>query len=123
MTPQEIEQIINTLVEKLGPIGGQVWSIYVRQVYVGVITDVVLGILSLLAGVGFLLGARWCLKSYSRARATDPHGYGVGESQCIAAILCTILGPLVIIAGTVALTTLFRLMNPQYYAIQMLLGR
>jgi len=123
MTPQEIEQIIDMLIEKLGPIGGQVWSIYVRQVYIQTAQNIAVGLLFLLAAVGFLLGGIWSAKSYLRAKNASPNHYGVGDRQAVGIIICGILGPAALVFGVIYLVSTMALFNPEYYAIQMLLGR
>ena len=122
MTPQEIEQIINMLIEKLGPIGGQVWSIYVKQVYVNVATNLFVSLVCLLALVGALLGLRHCIKEYKRATSKDPYGGKaqlVGAGAVTSATIAAFCGLMVLFC----LPEVFQLLNPEYYAIQMLLGR
>ena len=126
MTPEQVEQIIEMLAEKLGPLGEHVWAIYVRQVYISVIGDMIGAVMFLLAALGFLLGGIWCANRYTRnqeAKPRDSYAYGVGEYQVIGLVICGICGPTALIIGLWGLSTVTRLLNPEYYAIQMLLGR
>jgi len=123
MTPEQIEQIINMLAEKLGPLGEHVWSVYVRQVYVSTLGDMVGGALLLLAALGFLLGGVWCARRYMRNRRAESYQYNAGEYQAIGLIICGICGPFALAIGVIAISQVIRLFNPEYYAIQMLLGR
>ena len=123
MTPEQVEQIIEMLAEKLGPLGEHVWAIYVRQVYISVIGDMIGAVIFLLAALGFLLGGIWCARRYTRNQEAKPHSYGVGEYQIIGLTICGICGPTALVIGILALSTVIRPLNPEYYAIQMLLGR
>jgi uncharacterized membrane protein YidH (DUF202 family) len=123
MTPQEIQQIIDMLIEKLGPIGGQVWSIYVRQVYVHVVANVALGMALLLCGfVGLAVG----YVAYKRRAQIMANRKPIRYDDIIAEEwsmgLGFILGSIALALGFVTLLGLVQLLNPEYYAIQ-LLGR
>jgi len=116
MTPQEIEQIIDMLIEKLGPIGGQVWSIYVRQVYVNAFGSMLWMILLL---IGAVVAFYWLRRGISRYRSGSQSdntiamlvGGGIGLGWCLFFAF-----------GTFTFGVL-KILNPEYYAIQMLLGR
>lgn len=123
MTPEQIEQILDMLVEKLGPIGEHVWSVFVRQVYVEAIFEGVIGILFLLAALGFLAGGVWSAKRYAKAKA-ESSCYDAGDYSLFGGILpCVLLGSLTFMLAVACLSGLVRLFNVEYYAIQMLLGR
>jgi len=123
MTPQEIEQILDMLIEKLGPIGGHVWSIHVRQVYVMALADGVATILLLLAALGFLIGGIYCARRYLSIERGPEYRYGVGERWISGVIGCAIGGPTFLVFGLIFGSGLLKLLNPEYYAIQLLLGR
>ena len=123
MTPQEIEQIIEMLAEKLGPIGGQVWGIYVRQVYVSVIAETALGILSLLVCVGSCLGLVWCEKARRRVIDKNPYSICAADGESMWLVVVGIIAGITGFMAVSLLSALFKLLNPHYYAIQMLLGR
>lgn len=129
MTPQEIEQIIDMLAEKLGPIGGQVWSIYVRQVYVSIVVSVLWAVLFLAVGIvgmvaGILIQRR--LKR-DRAASKDPQGHWENyfDPTLYYSSIATAygLGGTGLVLAALALSECVKLLNPEYYAIQMLLGR
>ena len=123
MTPQEIEQILDMLIEKLGPVGGHVWSIYVHQVYIEALAGGLVGALLLLAALGMLIGGIYSAKCYL-AIDRNPHGhYGAGDRWLNGIIACVIAGPTCLITGMIFASDLIRLFNPEYYAIQMLLNR
>ena len=110
MTPEQLEQIVNTLVEKLGPIGEHVWTAYVKQVYVNVLGSAIW----LLA---FVLGACACV--WAARRAAKPNGgdeFDVYIAWCAAGFLLL----LALVAFTFGV---LQVINPEYHAIQMLLGR
>jgi len=112
MTPEQIEQIINTLIERLGPIGGQVWSIYVRQVYV----DVFGGALWM---VGFLMAALACWRLIRRCEDIEDHAdYIFAKVGAYAGVVVCLL-----LAFCAFVFDVLKAINPQYHAIQMLLGR
>ena len=130
MTPQEIEQIIDMLVEKLGPMGGQVWYAYTRQAYLqGIIVGI--GFLLVLAltltAFGISLWAVTKLKKMG-ARPQEPASLKRAYDEDEGTYFCTLFGaaisaiafliPLLLVANEA-----LRLINPEYYALQMLLGR
>ena len=112
MTPEQIEQIIDMLAEKLGPIGGQVWSIYMRQVYVGALGALLWLVAFLVGSAIFVRAARWvCANSKDYDKNMFAFFLYAGALACGIAALC-------------ALTFgVLRILNPEYHAIQMLLGR
>jgi len=122
MTPQEVEQILDMLVEKLGPIGTHVWSIYVRQVYIEAWAQGIFGILCLLAVIGSTIGLIWCCKQYKKVKESD-RSYGAGERQLIGIIISVIIAGVAGFCVPFLLYGFTLLFNPEYHAIQMLLGR
>lgn len=112
MTPEQIEQIIDTLAEKLGPMAVIVWQAYVRQVYVNVLGGA-------LWVVGFLAAAFGCWALTRKCKAVKDSvdrefltviAY-IGVIVCVALAFCSFT------------FDVLKVLNPEYWAIQMLLGR
>lgn len=130
MTPEEIQQIIDMLAEKLGPMAQVVWEAYLRQVYINVAQSGLLGLFLVIGGcVGLLIGYK-CLKQRrvmvaARANPADrySHPYGDTLPSEFGMGLGFGLGSGAITLGLWILTYCLQVLNPQYAAIQMLLGR
>ena len=112
MTPQEIAQITQALAEKLGPLAEVVWAAYMRQVYVNIFGGA-------LWMVGFLVAAFACWQLAHKCQEIK----GSTDREFVMAfayggtVLCLIL-------AFCALTfDVLKILNPQYHAIEMLLGR
>ena len=108
----ELEQIIEMLIEKLGPLGEHVWTVYVRQVYVNAFA-------ALIWLVALLVGSAICIKS---ARWVDASSEDYDKeffvfSLYAGAVTC------VVVALCILTFEVFQVLNPEYHAIQMLLGR
>lgn len=123
MTPGQIEQIIDMLVEKLGPIGEQVWSIYVRQVYVNAGATLVWAVALLsVAGIGVAIGIE-ALKRLRYQEKTSQYYVDADTYYAVTGMAWGFAG-IALIFGFLALTAgLQYILNPEYYAIQMLLGK
>ena len=117
MTAEQIEQIVDMLAEKLGPIGAEVWAVYVRQVYVGIAESAFVALLCLVGAAALSWLTRHLLRKRAKAGSYDQIDYEFA--------LMFVLGALafIVVVGGCAALGLFRLLNPEYYAIQMLLGR
>ena len=115
MTPQEIEQIIDMLVEKLGPTGLHIWSVYIRQVYIQVAMDMFYTVLMTLGAIVSFLAGYKCMKRYQEGPSLNSWDLGALAGFMIG--ICLILMALIVSNGIAAL------FNPEYHALQMLLGR
>jgi len=112
MTPQEIAQITQVLAEKLGPLAEVVWAAYMRQVYVNVLGGALWMVVLLGAAFACWRLARKCqeIKGSLDREFEMVFAYG-------GAVLCLIL-------AFCALTfDVLKVLNPQYWAIEALLGR
>lgn len=116
MTPQEIEQILDMLAEKLGPYAEMVWGVYVRQVYVGVAKDVFLALLFFACGAAGVWLIKMFIGKWKKGKSYD-------DCWDIAAIITLVVTVFCFALGFLGLSGLFNLLNPEYHAIQMLLGR
>ena len=132
MTPQEIEQIIDVLVEKLGPIGGQVWAIYIRQVWfeglLWAFGELIILLLALTALAVAFYGLRRMIKLHagkSKDMGSDERWeFEQDENFWGWTITAASIGTVVFAGLFLALLSqLLRLVNAEYFAIQMLLGR
>ena len=112
MTPEQVEQIIEMLSEKLGPLGEHVWAVYMRQVYVDAVGALLWLVAFLVGSAIFVKAARWvCANSSDYDKNVFAFFLYAGAMACGVAVLC-------------ALTFgVLRILNPEYHAIQMLLGR
>ena len=119
MTPQEVEQIIDMLAEKLGPMAQVVWEAYIAQA-------VLMGMRSTCIAItmGVLVVISACLLGlFVYCSITGPSGED--RDFCVGASVADALVFVVLLLGTiwVAVDAYMRVHNPGYYAIQMLLGR
>ena len=123
----ELEQIIEMLIEKLGPLGEHVWTVYVRQVYLMAVQEFVFALL-LLAGGGVLVAlSKWLWaqrqtavennRGKSYPWTNDTFGWDMATMVAVIGACC------VIVFGVASLLGCLDVLNPEYYAIQMLLGR
>ena len=112
MTPEQVAQIIEMLAEKLGPLGEHVWTIYVRQVYVDVVGGVLWIIALLIGAVAF---QRLAIRARGMSSSVDREFMGAGAYIGIA--VCILLAFCALTFGVL------KILNPEYHAIQMLLGR
>lgn len=113
MGPEEIGKIIDLLVEKLGPMGKIVWEIYLRQIYLT-------GLMQTVGGVIFIVGFAASLRLLLEKRK-DPEWFD--EWGWILVVLGIFGVFSFAMAGFSIIQGVLQLLNPQYYAIQMLLGR
>ena len=108
---EEIERVIDLLISRFGPLGEHVWSVYVRQAWLEGVLYAFGLILSLLSLSGAFLITRM-LNKKSNMDDTD------GWSTCFFMLfLFGIVGFILCLIG------LPRIINPEYYAFQKLLGR
>jgi len=119
MTPEEIQQIIDMLAEKLGPMAQVVWEAYVTQAGLSGIRAglmaVALAILTLVSA-SLLAIFIWGIK---HSKIQDDKEFCMGS-----AVFDGVAFVIVLVATIyVAVDAYMRLNNPAYYAIQMLLGR
>ena len=111
MTP---EQIINLLAEKLGPMAEVVWAAYVRQVYVHAFGGLVWALV-------FIGGAVLCWRLALKVQGKkweDDIDKGFLLAGAYAGVACCLV--LAICAFTF---DVLKILNPEYWAIQWLLGR
>jgi Kef-type K+ transport system membrane component KefB len=120
MTPEQIEQVIDMLAEKLGPMAQVVWEAYLRQAALSSMRasfiTAVLAILTLTCAIAlgaFLYGVKVPEKD------KGDHAFwgwcAAVDSLFFVAFLFT--------AIHIGIDAYMRIHNPAYYAIQMLLGR
>jgi len=109
------------LAERLGPMATAVWAIYVKQVYVGVAQDLVMApILAVLAYLSLRFG-RYAGQRYEEDKAQNKYGNATGgwdmgiAAGYIAAVILALFALFLLIYAP------WRLLNPEYYAIRMLL--
>jgi len=113
MNPTEVAKILDILVERLGPVGQQVWDALLRQVLIQAQVQQTWGIgLCILAGVLLVIAIGTAIYEFSGCR-------DFGNVVAWAA-LAAISG----LAGATYLSWAYKgFTNPTYYAIQLLLGR
>jgi len=120
MTPEQIEQIIEMLAEKLGPMAEVVWEAYVAQAALTAmhwtLMSAVLGILTL-TSLGFLIVF---IGGGLNKDQSDGDREFCWASSCVDGIVFVVL---LLMWLWVSVEAYMRLNNPAYYAIQMLLGR
>ena len=135
MSPDEINQIIDMLQKKLGPISQTVWEAYVRQQYVIGVQQILLGVAFLIAtGIGaYVIHVIWSvLKEYQdefdAKKAANPTGYNGtrpdGDAEAAMTVLVGIVAVVLFLIGAWLISDgIGHLVNPTYGAIQGLLGR
>ena len=112
MTPEQIEQIIEMLSEKLGPLGEVVWAVYMRQVYI----DVLGGFLWM---ASLLVAAFVCWRFARKCQGIkDSMDRELGTLCAYFGFVCCLL-----LAFCALIFDVLKVLNPEYHAIQMLLGR
>lgn len=142
MTVEEIEQILEMLAEKLGPAAEHILGIYVRQVWLegllwgfGELVIFLLALTSLVIALyawrrfGALVKPE--LEDWAKTGSTGRERY----QKAIQAYrdreslwTWTMAGALIacafwVVTFTLCCSQLLRLVNPEYFAIQMLIGR
>jgi uncharacterized membrane protein len=129
MTPEEIQQIIDMLAEKLGPLAQTVWEAYLKQVYIQAAQNAFLGILLIIGGcIGLAIGYK-CFKQrqviVAARKSQDRYGHAYGDTidQELGMGLGFGLGSTATVLGVFILSFCVQILNPEYTAIQMLLGR
>jgi len=131
VTPEQLEQIVDMLAEKLGPMAEVVWEAYIRQatltatrwgvaaVMLGILTVVSLGFL-----VWFIVGTiRECRRASGSPSCEECNKNIDGFYPSSALIDGFVFVGLLMTAVWVGIEAYMRLNNPAFYAIQMLLGR
>ena len=118
MTPQEISKILEELAAILGPIAETVWDIHVRQFYIGVTLEFGLGLVLFLISMACLGLGLWARKSHMRKQKRREDTLVEEISMAVA----TALGVFCFLFCWVPLASILRLLNPEYYIIQLLLG-
>ncbi|KKN82043.1 hypothetical protein LCGC14_0313100 [marine sediment metagenome] len=114
MNPEDIGGILDMLVERLGPMGTEVWGIYVRQ---QLSWGVVAGALRLAFATLLFVVARKAGKWVKREMTSDTNGTAVAWGGLI------ILGLIASVAMLTVMSPILHILNPEFYAIQALLGR
>lgn len=113
MSAADIQSIINTLSEKLGPVGKIAWEAYVRQRYVIGYTQLAFAIL---LAIFASIASKFAWDMYSNPEHEDDDGAIVFFSGLVA-VVC-----LIVMVGLVT-DGVGHIVNPSYGAIQGLLGR
>lgn len=109
MTP---EQIVNMLAEKLGPMAEVAWAAYLKQVYINVFGGA-------LWMVGFLVAALACWRLVRKSERIKDDDYRIAARVGAYAgiVFCLVL------AFCAFTFDVLKILNPEYWAIQSLLGR
>lgn len=118
MSAFDINTLVNTLAEKLGPLAAQVWTAYLNQQTVIAHQELAMaGILGLVLLVVSAMGL------WSITRAPEPLSSDE-DLHITARVIVVVVGLAILIVGGYLLTdALAHLSNPSYYALQGLLGR
>jgi len=109
MTP---EQIIETLAQKLGPMAEVAWAAYLKQVYVNVFG----GALWMMVFFGAALVCWRLAHKYQGIKDSTDRELAIVAAY-IGVVTCLLL------AFCAFVFDVLKILNPEYHAIQMLLGR
>lgn len=134
MSSGEINKIVDTLAQKLGPMAQQVWDAYVRQQYVIGIQQIVIGSIMLLGVIGCGVVIRLAWRHYQRENAkfeatkkNGGYGYGSGpdgEGEVGISAAAGVIGLVLLAVGMLLVAEgIGHIVNPAYGAVQGLLGR
>lgn len=127
MNPQEVVEVIRQIVAMLEPPAQEVWRIAMGKVQLDAIGHFVAALIMLMVVIGFVFLARYSRRRDSEERDANPRdkdgwsnydgewliGAGVG---IVLAVCCFAVVVAEIMSGV------YRLVLPEWYAIQILLG-
>lgn len=103
-----LDKYLSELIELVEQVAPEIWAIYLKQMYSAGITWLILSLASCVLSI-------LCYKGFRRYLKTDNEDAQVILAVCLA--VCTVVTLATFLIG-------FRLLfNPEYYAIQQLLGR
>jgi hypothetical protein len=113
---QEALKRLDALAEKLGTTAQYLWTVLVKQAYIeGIVGTVLFVLCAIYLGIGIRLLFKWGRQfpdaSYNEETILATKMTVVGVTGAIALITCL-----------VCLTAFMQLLNPEYYALQQLLG-
>jgi len=112
--PQIIEKTIDVLGAKFGTTGAHLWDIIVRQQVINGFTDVIIGVIATLLGIGLFL---WGYKAIREATKKD-------QEPSEFAIFNVVLGPIGIIVGAAILIKgITFIINPEFHALKFILSQ
>lgn len=115
-TLQELLKRFDALTSKLGEAGGHVWSWYVRQQVINGWLNLGEAGLALVIAIIAIAASVFCFR---KAREDDfENGYAPATVACV---VISIVAALVVIFATESAVQY--ILNPEYYALQSLLGR
>jgi hypothetical protein len=122
MNADQINQVINELAAKLGPLGRTVWDAYVRQQLVVGYQELGFAVVLLVVMIGLLVVARMVWNARAKAHLANPRANlseyeGGTTGALLSGAVCLCLTLLLVSDG------IAHLVNPQYGAVQALLGR
>ena len=109
MTP---EQIVNMLAEKLGPMAEVAWAAYLKQVYINVFG----GVLLMMVFLGAALTCWRLAHKYREVKDSSDRELAIAAAY-IGVVTCLLL------AFCAFVFDVLKILNPQYWAIEALLGR
>jgi hypothetical protein len=115
MSASDINNLINTLAEKLGPLGKVVWDSYIRQQIVIGCDELVWAVVLAGVAIGAVTVTVHCWRDEEFNSENGPVGFFV--------VGCVIAPTAFLAALGLGLDAVGHLANPQYGAIQALLGR
>jgi len=110
----EVLQRIDALAAKLGVAAGEVWKILVKQSVVEAWQQVATGVVFVLVMVAFIYFGRWCWKRYE-----ESGGYGDWNTSALIAYSLALIPAVIAICSVI--TAISRFVNPEYYALQVIL--
>lgn len=116
MSPDDLSKILDELGQRLGPAGGHVFELAVRQAIIDGVMSLVGGVVYLAA---FLVGVVLAVRITRRPASSDRDDFVTREMAPVLFLLVGGIGALV--AAVCALGGLSTLLNPEYAAIRDLL--
>ncbi len=114
-----MDNLIQKLIELVEKTSPELWRIATKQVYASIIADTILSVIMLLLMVGLMVLIKKLKKGYDGADTYSDEEFPYVIGLIVSGIALIIL-PIIVVANIYIIA--MKLANPEFYAIEILLG-